>query len=129
MATQRRVVVEAARKRRSPELQAIRVLVLPDEDPDVSYLEEDGLADRKEAYRRGEFKPVIIRADAEIVVDGITQTIVSGGWIVESDAGDAYLLEVAGDEYGDLRRILKTLGVSTSELPNEVDPKWIEWRT
>jgi hypothetical protein len=129
MATQRRVVVEAARKRRSPELQAIRVLVLPDEDPDTSFLDQGEFSDRKAAYRRGDFSFVGVRAQAEITVDGILQTIVSGGlWGVESDAGDAYLLEVAGEEYHDLRRILKTLGVPTSELPAEVDPKWMEWR-
>jgi hypothetical protein len=128
MATHKRVV-EVARKRRSPELQAIRVLVLPDEDPDVSFLDQDEFEDRKQAYGRGDFSFVGVRAEAEIVVDGILQTIVSGGlWGVESDAGDEYLREVADEEYNDLRRILKTLGVPTSELPNQVDPKWIEWR-
>ena len=130
MTTQRRVVVEAARKRRSPELQAVRVLVLPDDDPDASFLDQDEFADRKEAFQRGDFSFVGVRAEAEILVDGIPQTIVSGGlWGLESDAGDAYLKEVAGEEYNDLRRILKTLGVPTSELPAEVDPTWIEWRT
>jgi len=129
MTTQRRVVVEAARKRRSPELQAIRVLVLPDEDPDTSYLDQDEFEDRRKAYRQGDFSFVGIRAEAQIVVDGIAQTIVSGGlWGVESDSGDAYILEVAGEEYNDLRRILKTLGVPTSELPAKVEPSQVEWR-
>src|SRR5208337_2611859 len=114
MTTPKRVVVEAARKRRSPELQAIRVLVLPDENPDVSFLDQDDFEDRKKEYARGEFSFVGVRAEAEIVVDGILQTIVSGGlWGIESDAGDEYIKEVGGDEYNDLRRILKTLGVPT----------------
>jgi len=130
MTTPKRVVVEVARKRRSPELSSVRVLVLPDEDPDTSFLDQDEFEDRKVAYERGDFSFVGIRSEAEIVVDGITQTIVSGGlWGVESDSGDEYVKEVANDEYGDLRRILKTLGVPTSELPAEVDPTWIEWRT
>jgi len=129
MTTRKRVVVEAARKRRSPELQAIRVLVLPDEDPDTSFLDQDEFEDRKEAFRRGDFSFVGVRAEAEITVDGISQTIVSGGlWGVESDAGDEYIKEVAGEEYTDLRRILKTLGVPTSELPAEVEQNQIEWR-
>jgi hypothetical protein len=129
MTTQRRVVVEAARKRRSPELSAIRVLVLPDTEPDTSFLDQDEFEDRREAFRRGDFSFVGVRAEAEIVVDGITQTIVSGGlWGIESDAGDPYILEVANEEHNDLRRILKTLGVPTSELPANVDPKQIEWR-
>jgi len=128
--TTRKRVVEAPRKRRSPELSTIRVFVYPDEDPDTSYLDQDEFADRREAYQRGDFNFVGVRAEAEIVVDGIVQIITSGGlWGIESDSGDAYIAEVAGEEYADLRRILKTLGVPTSELPEEVDPSWIEWRT
>ncbi len=133
--TTRKRVVEAERKHR-PELRSIRVLVLPDEDPDTSFWDQDtdpdeqnDFEDRKEAYRRGDFSFVGVRAEAEIVVDGIIQHITSGGlWGVESDAGDAYFLEIAQEEYNDLRKILKTLGVPTSELPTEVNSKQIEWR-
>jgi len=128
MATHKRVV-EVARKRRASELVSIKVLVLPDEEPDTSFLDQDEFGDRKEAFQRGDFSFVGIRAEAEITVDGILQTIVSGGlWGVESDAGDPYIAEVAGEEYTDLRRILKTLGVPTSELPTEVEQSQIEWR-
>jgi hypothetical protein len=128
--TTRRVVVEAERKQRSRvELQSVLVLVVPDEDPDTSFLDQDEFEDRKAAFERGDFSFVTVRAQAEIVVDGIVQIIVSGGLSgVESDAGDAYIKEVGGEEYTDLRRILKTLGVPTSELPVDVDPSWIEWR-
>lgn len=128
--TTRRVVVEAERKKRSViELLSIHVLVLPDEDPDVSFLDQEGFEDRKEAFYREAFTFVGVRAEAEIVVDGIVQTITSGGlWGVESDAGDEYIKSVAQEEYTDLRKILKTLGVATSELPLEVDSKQIEWR-
>ena len=136
MTTPKRVVVEATRRRRSPELLSVKVLVLPDEEPDLSFWdqsvdpdEQNDYEERKEAYRRGEFSFVGVRAEAEITVDGIIQTIVSGGlWGVESDSDAAYIKEVAGEEYADLRRILKTLGVPTSQLPAEVDSSQIEWR-
>lgn len=130
MTARKGVVVEAERRKRSAvELQSIVVLVLPDEDPDVSFLDQDEFEDRKEAYRRGNFSFVGVRAEAEIVVDGIIQHITSGGlWGVESDAGDEYIEGIAQEEYTDLRKILKTLGVPTSELPTEVDSKQIEWR-
>jgi hypothetical protein len=129
MTTRKRIVVEAARRRRSPELVSVKALVLPDEDPDVSFLDQDEFEDRKEEYHRGDFSFVGVRAEAEIVVDGILQTIVSGGlWGVESDAGDEYIKEVSQEEYNDLRKILKTLGIPTSELPAEVEQSQIEWR-
>ena len=128
MTTRKRVVVEVERRHR-PELVSVKVLVLPDEDPDTSFLDQDEFEDRKEAYKRGDFSFVGVRAEAEITVDGISQTITSGGlWGVESDAGDEYIKEVGGEEYNDLRKILKTLGVPTSELPAELDSKQIEWR-
>ena len=56
MTARKGVVVEAERRKRSAvELQSIVVLVLPDEDPDVSFLDQDEFEDRKEAYRRGNF--------------------------------------------------------------------------
>jgi hypothetical protein len=130
MTTRKRVVVvEATRKRPAPEVQSISVLVLPDEDPDVSYLDQEEFTDRREAYQRGDFTFVGVRAQAEVVIEGIVQTIVSGGlWGIESDA-DAYIEEVAGEEYSDLRKILTSIGVSTSQLPSSMDRKWIEWRT
>ena len=129
MTTRNRVVVEAERKKRSiVSLKSIVVLVLPDEDPDTSFWDQDTDPDeqndyeeRKEAYRRGEFSFVGVRAEAEIVVDGVIQTITSGGlWGIESDAGDEHIHGIAQEEYTDLRKILKTLGVPTSELPTEV---------
>ena len=123
MTMRKRTVVEAERRHR-PELLGILVLVLPDEDPDTSFLDDE----TKKRFQHGDFTFVGIRAEAEITVDGITQTIVSGGlWGVESDAGDEYIKEIAGEEYNDLRKILKTLGVPTSELPTEVEQGQIEW--
>ena len=130
MTTPKRVVVEAERRKRSAvALNSILVLVLPDEEPDTSFLDQDEFSDRREEFRRGDFSFVGVRAEAEITVDGITQTIVSGGlWGIESDVGDAYIKGVAQEEFTDLRKILKTLGVPTSEMPTELETKQIEWR-
>jgi hypothetical protein len=129
MASRKRVVDVAARKRPAPKLHGIRVLVLPDEDPDPSYLDQGEFADRREAFRRGDFSFVGVRAEAEVDIGGIVQTLTSGGlWGVESDAGDSYVEEVAGEEWAELRRVLTDVGVPTSKLPTEVDPNWIEWR-
>ena len=130
MTTPKRVVVEAERRKRSAvALNSILVLVLPDEEPDTSFLDQDEFSDRREEFRRGDFSFVGVRAEAEITVDGITQTIVSGGlWGIESDVGDAYIKGVAQEEFTDLRKILKTLGVPTSEMPTELETKQIKWR-
>jgi hypothetical protein len=126
MTTPRRVVVEAKHKRNAPELESIVVVVIPDDEPDFSHIDDVQQA----RYERGELTLYGIRAEAKIVVDEVVQTITSGGlWGIESDAGDDYFHEVAEEEYNDLRKILKTLGVATSELPNKLDKKQIEWRT
>ena len=128
MATRKRVV-EAPRKRSAPQVRAIKALVLPDEDPDTSWMDDPENADRREAYENGDFTFIGVMAEAEIVVEGVIQHIRSGGlWGTESDSGEEYIREIAADEYADLRKILTSIGVSTSQLPTEFDPKWIEWR-
>lgn len=131
MATRKRVVEAAARKRSAPQMHAIRVLVLPDEDPDTSYMDPDDpeWKDRHDAYQRGDFTFVGVRAEAEVAIGGIIQTLTSGGlWGTESDSGDDYFKEIADQEWHELRKILTDVGVPTSQLPTKVDPNWIEWR-
>jgi hypothetical protein len=128
--TRRRVVDAAPRKRSAPQMHAIRVRVLFDEDPELSFLDQDEFADRKEAYDRGDFYFVGVRAEADVAIGGIIQTLTSGGlWGIESDSGDDYIREVAGEEWRELRRILTDVGVPTAQLPDKVDPAWIAWRT
>jgi hypothetical protein len=123
----RKRVVEAPRKRRAPELLAIRLSVLPDEGPDTSYLDDPEFADRREAYGRGEFTFVGVRADAGVRIGGVIQTLTSGGlWGIESDSGE--IDETIDQEWRELRKILIEVGVSTEQLPDEVDPQWVEWR-
>jgi hypothetical protein len=129
MTTQRRVVVEAARKRPPPQVQRFRVLIEHDADPDVSYLEQDEFEDRLAAYKRGEFGFVGVRVEAEVVIEGMIQTLTSPGlWGIESDSDKEYIAQVAGEEYAALRDVLKAVGVSTSQLPREVEQDWFEWR-
>lgn len=130
MASRKRVV-DVARKRPTPQLHGIKVLVLPDEEADDSHLDphDPEWADRYEAYQRDEFSFVGVRAEAQVVLGGIIQTLTSGGlWGIESDSGKEYIAEVAGEEWHELRKILVDIGVPTSQLPAKLDPKWIEWR-
>jgi hypothetical protein len=128
----RRRVVAAPARRPPAELRSIRVVVEHDPDPDISFLEQDEFDERLAAYKRGEFDFVGVRAEAEVIVEGIVQTLTSGGlWGVESDSGEEYITEIAVEEYEQLRKVLKTIGVPTAQLPNadaEQVRAWIDWR-
>lgn len=103
----------------------MHVIFTPDSSPDTSYLNEDGLA----AYEREEFDFMRVRAEAEVAIERVPQTLTSAGIAgVESDAEDEYLDEVIDGEWGALRAVLKTVGVPTEQLPFAVDRAWIEWR-
>lgn len=123
MATRPRAVIDVPPRHR-PELGAVRVLVLPDAEADV----EDLGPERAAALERGDFDFVGVVAEADVTVEGVVQQIRSGGlWGIESDSRDL-VEEHAREEYADLRKILKTIGVPTSELPSEMDPRWLDWR-
>jgi len=120
MATHRRVVVETPRRRAAPRVDSIRVRVMHDEDPDTSYLDQDdpNFSDRREAFQRGDFSFVGVRAEAEVVIEGVVQTLTSGGlWGIESDSDKEYIEDVALEEYDSLRDILKSVGVATAQVP------------
>jgi hypothetical protein len=126
----RKRVVDVPTRRSAPQLQQIRVRVMHDESPDTSFLDQPGEEERREALERGDFSFVGVRAEAEVVVEGVIQTITSGGlWGVESDSGD-YIEDVALEEYDNLREILKVIGVSTSQVPvgdKKMIGSLIEW--
>jgi len=127
-ATRRPRVVEAAPRRAPAKLQSVRVVVEHDPDPDVSYLEQEDFEERLAAFQAGEFSFVGVHAEADVVIEGVVQTLTSGGlWGIESDSEKEYLEEVAVQEYEELRKILKTIGVPTSELPQAFQGE-IEWR-
>jgi hypothetical protein len=121
-------VVEVARKPPA-ELRSIRVVVEADPDPDVAFLDQEELADRRDAYRRGEFSFIGLRIEAEVLIAGTTQVLESPGlWGIESDTDEDSLTQIAEEEWAVIRAVLKTIGVPTSELPLEMDREWIEWR-
>ena len=87
--------------------------------PDTSYLEAPEFEDRLQQYRNGDFSFIGISAEAEIVVNGVCQTIISGGlWGIESDSDQQYLSEVEQEELDQLKAILQSLGFSDNELPS-----------
>jgi hypothetical protein len=84
------------------------------QDPD--YKEED--QERLDAFNNGDWYMLGIFVRAELVVNGTIQTVQSPGlWAIESDSGEDYLNEVAGEEYEVLLGILKELGVKPSQVP------------
>ena len=121
----RKRVVEAPARKSPVKLETIRVVVEHDSDPDTSYLEQEDFEERLAAFQAGEFTFLGVHAEADVTIDGVVQTLTSGGlWGIESDSGDEYIEEVAVQEYEELRKILKTVGVPTADLPLEMDPAW-----
>jgi hypothetical protein len=108
------------------------VKIVFEQDPDASekYLEGvEELADRLAEYKRGGFEFMCVRAVAEVRIEGIDQVLTgAGAYAIESDSEDEYLEEIATEEWKSLRNVLKAVGVPTTELPLEVDRKWVEWR-
>jgi hypothetical protein len=126
----RRRVVAAPARRPPAELRAVRVIFEPDPNADASYLKHDGLEGRLTEYENDEFGFLWVRADAEVTIGGVVQTLTSGGMrAIESDTDEDYLDELIAGEWTTLRGVLKTVGVPTEQLPLEVEREWIEWRT
>ena len=101
-----------------PNITANRILSISakqicDPFPDSSYLESEAFQDRRQQYVNGDFGFIGIRAEAEIVVAGVCQTITSGGlWGIESDSTPDYLSEIGQEEIVQLQEILHALGFS-----------------
>lgn len=123
----RRRVVAAPARRAPAELQSVRVLVEADEDADASYLLNDEA--RLEAYEREQFEIVCVRVEADVVIEGLPQTLVSVGCTgLESDLSEEEFERVTTQEWMALRNVLKQVGVPTEQLPLEADREWVEWR-
>ncbi len=68
---------------------------------------------RMESLQNGEWGFIGIRAQAEIAVCGVCQTITSGGlWGIESDSEEEVFREEAREQLAELRGILNELGFS-----------------
>lgn len=127
--TMRRVVHvgPAARRRSKINLRKIHVMVVPDDDPDTSYLEQEGFEDRLAQYQNGDFYFVGVRAEAEVEIDSVAQTLTSAGlWGVESDLDEIEFNHSAGEEWSALREILLTIGVPSDQIPQQFER--LEWR-
>ena len=88
--------------------------LVPDEDPDVSYLEQDEYQDRLKEYKRGMFGFVGVQAVATISVpygrDWIITHLRSPGiWGVENDSGEDHLNDIFSDEKAVLITMLEAL--------------------
>lgn len=106
-------------------ITAITVERLYDEDPDTSYLEQDGFEERRDQFQRGVFAFMGVRAKAEIVIDNICQTITSGGlWGIEDDSDQGYLATVESDEITDLCNQLSALGFGPRALTRALDQRY-----
>ena len=127
----RRRVVEAPPRRERAELHKIRVIFEPDPEPDTSYLEQDEFEERLAGYKSGEFNLLGCRAEAEVVLapETTVQVLRSGGlYGIESDSEQDELDEIVHREWSRLRDVLKTVGVPTAQLPQQIDRAWVEWR-
>lgn len=102
-----------------PFLRSLRVERLPDPDADASWLEQECWMETEhaEAYRRGEFGFLGIRAVAEVAYScGESclrlETFTSAGmWGIEDNSSEEYLRLVEAEELEELRSHLLTFGV------------------
>jgi hypothetical protein len=113
-------------------IQSIKIKRLPDEDPDLSWLEQsdEQMGEGFETYAKerlaayGETWDMLgIVAEAKVVVGGILicQTLTSGGlWGIESDSGDEYLQYVEDEQLAELRAVLLEFGFSTRQIDDAV---------
>lgn len=95
-----------------PKVESVEIRVIADQNPDISYLEQEGFEDRLKQFERGDFNFVGVRAVAEVEVGGTIQEITSAGlWGIESDSGDEYFRSVGKEEYAQLKEILTSMGI------------------
>ena len=114
----RRRIVDAPTRRLPPQVQAVRVVVEPDTDPDASYLDAPELSERRDGYDRGEFELLRVQAEAEVLIEGTVQTLRSPGDSgIESDLDPKEVEQVVNEEWSALRGVLKAVGVPTNQLP------------
>lgn len=118
------------------EIESISCQQIFDVDGDISYLQQYdinskdseerkyALQDKKrlEAYYNDEWYFIGIQAKAEIRINGISQTISSGGlYGIESDSGDEYLDEVFEEQKEELKDNLLELGFTEKEIAQNED--------
>ena len=107
-------------------IESIEVIELPDDQPDLSWLEDTEDKDKKhlkqdkarlEEYNQGYWSMIGIRAKAVITINGTLETIESAGlWGIESDSDPSYLEEIGKEEKSELGEMLKEIGFSQSQI-------------
>ena len=113
------------------EIESISCQQIFDVDGDISWLQQYdinskdseerkyALQDKKrlEAYYNDEWYFIGIQAVAEIRINGISQTISSGGlYGIESDSGNEYFDEVLEEQKEELKDNLLELGFTEKEI-------------
>lgn len=110
----------------SATVDQVKIMIVGDDSPDSSYLEQDEWSDRLEAYRNGDFGFCGVYLEAKIKIPNEQGYIISsvrtpGLWSIESDSDKSFFRETANDEYWTLRNMLVELGIPTPvALPSEV---------
>lgn len=93
----------------------------PHETPEQNRKDARFSYERMESLNDGNWSYIGIRAQAEILIDSVTQRITSGGlWGIESDSEPAYLKEIEDEELSSLRDILHNLGFSKRAIATAV---------
>lgn len=125
----------SAAPRRSPAQQVQRLEFVVEHDSDASpedylfqdpdYREEDQA--RLDAFNRGDWHMVGVRAQVEVLVAGTVQTIRTPGvWAVESDSDKSYFSELAWQEHAELLAILADMGIQKNRVPKAAEGRWVE---
>lgn len=105
-------------------VESVEIRVVTDQNPDTSYLEQEGFEDRLKQFERGDFNFVGVQAVAEVSIGGVIQEITSGGlWGIESDSGEKHFRSVGKEEYAQLKEILSEMGIGRLPAFSEVRVK------
>jgi hypothetical protein len=96
---------------------------MDDPEPDLSWLADESttsasppMPSRADAYGV-DWYMIGIDAVARIVVNGVCQTLTSGGlWGIEDDSGEEYLSSIEDEQTEELHRILLDLGFSLDDI-------------
>lgn len=105
-------------KKDSPKVQSVQLTWETDQDPDISYLDEKDDKARLAAFRREDWWMIGVRASAVVIIEGIAQTLHSGGlWGIESDMSERQLKNYETEQYNELVGVLKGVGVKTTQIP------------
>lgn len=111
-------------------VEALEVHVVADDDPDTSYMDQEGFEKEKAQYERGQIVFVGVYAKAEVNVEGTIQEIRSPGlWSIgifspARKADHRYIRSVGKEEYEQIKDILKSMNVKKVPAFKNVKVSW-----